>query len=129
MIVTSMAVHDTSLDEDSNVQIICQNGVQTGQWQDCANSLSSIVWNSNAWYDDHMVSMCAFRCSYTLKGSIRQFRWVWDATFQCGDNSLEFTGEARNYKNRRIAMQNAIARAIEQAMSKGKYTADDFKCN
>lgn len=129
IIVYTLALTDLSYEENSDFQDTCQLGFQTGNWKDCANSLSTLIWNSHTWYDNQPIKICKLKCTRKLNGRVSNFQWVWDATFECGEQVPEFIGEARGFKIRRNAMKYAISQTIEQAITFGKLTPNDFKCD
>ncbi len=124
-----MAQYDDSFEFNSDMPESCQIGYETNNWKDCANSLSILIWNTHTWYDDQSIRICKLECSRKLKGHVSNFQWVWDAKFQCEEHAPDFIGEARGLKTRRNAMQQAIAQTIEQAITYGRLTPNDFKCD
>jgi hypothetical protein len=130
IIFSSIAANDLSSYEQSfDFPDACQAGFRTGNWKDCANSLSTLIWNTHTWYNDQPIIICKLKCTRTLKGRVSNFQWVWDAKFECGEQAPGMIGEARGFKTRRNAMKHAIAQTIEQSITYGKLTPNDFKCD
>ncbi len=124
-----MAVDENSLEQNYDMPESCETGFETGNWKDCANSLSTIIWNTHTWYDNQPISICKLQCSRKLKGHVSNFQWVWDAKFECKERAPGIIGVARGLKIRQNAMKQAIAQTIEQGIIFGKLTPNDFKCD
>jgi hypothetical protein len=124
-----MAQDENSVELNFDMPESCQTENQTNNWKDCANNLSTLIWNTHTWYDNQSIRICKLQCSRKLKGRISNFQWVWDAKFQCESHAPGIIGEARGFKTRRNAMEQAIAQAIEQSIIFGRLTPNDFKCN
>jgi hypothetical protein len=129
IISSSIAAYDHSYEQNFDFPDACQAGFRTGDWKDCANSLSTLIWNTHTWYDDQPITICKLKCARLLKGRVSNFQWVWDAKFACEEQAPGMIGEARGFKTRRNAMKHAIAQTIEQAITYGKLTPNDFKCD
>jgi len=125
----SMSANDASSEQKFDFPDACQIGFQTGDWSDCANSLSTLIWDTHTWYDDQPIIICKLKCTPRFKGRVSNFRWVWDAKFECGEHDPDIIGEAHGFKSRRSAMKRAIAESIEKAITYGKFTPNDFKCD
>ena len=129
MIPINMAEDENSLEVNFALPESCQTGYQTNNWKDCANSLSTLIWNTHTWDDNQPMHICELQCSRKLKGHVSDFQWVWNAKFQCEEQAPGIIGEARGFKIRRQAMQHAIAQTIEQAITFGRLTPKDFRCD
>ena len=125
IISISMATDENSLEQRFHMPKSCE----TGNWKDCANSLSTLIWNTQTWYDNQPINICKLQCSRKLKGRVSHFQWVWDARFECREHAPGIIGEARGLKIRQQAMKQAIAQTIEQSIIYGKLTPNDFKCD
>jgi hypothetical protein len=129
IISSAIAADDISYEQNFDFPDTCKTGFETGNWKDCANSLSTLIWNTHTWYDNQPITICKLKCTRYLEGRVSNFQWVWDAKFECGEQAPGILGEARGFKIRRNAMKQAIAQTIEQAITYGKLTPDDFKCD
>jgi hypothetical protein len=128
IIHTAFAINDISSEENSDFLDTCEIGSYTGNWKDCANSLSTLIWNTHTWYDDQPITICELKCSRELNGHVSRFQWVWDAQFQCEEKAPGIIGKAEGFKVRRDAMKSAIAQTIEHGIRFGKLTPNDFIC-
>ncbi len=124
-----IAQDENSVETNFDISESCETGYQTSDWQDCANNLSTLIWNTHTWYDNDPIRICKLQCSRKLKGRVSNFQWVWDAKFECKEHAPGILGEARGFKSRQNAMKQAIAQTIEQAIIFGKLSPNDFKCD
>ena len=127
-VASIMATFDISSEQNFDIPDSCEPKFLTDNWKDCANSLSTLIWNSHSWYDDQPITICKLKCIRKLKGHVSNFQWVWDAQFGCGEQTPEIFGVAQEYKIRKSAMKEAISQSIEHAFTLGKMTPNDFKC-
>jgi hypothetical protein len=124
-----IAIDDISSEQNFDIPDACEPGSHSDNWKECANSLSTLIWNTHSWYDDQPITICKLKCTRKLKGRVSKFHWVWDAKFGCDEQTPEILSIAREFKVRKSAMKQAIAHFIEQAFTSGKLTPNDFKCN
>ena len=125
----ALALDGSSSEQNYDFPDACEIEGQLDNWKDCANSLSTYIWNMNTWYDDQPIQICDIKCSRVIKGHVSsKFQWVWDARFQCDDQIPGFIGKARGFKTRREAMQSAMSQTIEHAFNTNQLTPNDFKC-
>jgi hypothetical protein len=51
----TLAADDISSEQNFDFSEAFKTGFQTSNWKDCANSLSTLVWNTHTWYDNHPI--------------------------------------------------------------------------